>query len=63
MERNPKINQLLEDFELISPKLANIVCSLRSIVLEVVPKSEEKIMYGGIVFIQEADNCKNRTGK
>ncbi|MBN1695289.1 DUF1801 domain-containing protein [candidate division WOR-3 bacterium] len=50
MKSNKNIEQLIEDFELMNPLLANIVSSLRKIVLEVVPKFEEKIMYGGIVF-------------
>jgi len=37
--------------------LANIVRSLRKIVLEIAPKSEEKIMYGGIVFISDRMFC------
>lgn len=50
MKSNLKIEQLIEDFGLMNPLLANIVSSLREIVLEVAPECEEKIMYGGIVF-------------
>jgi hypothetical protein len=57
MKENPKINQLLEDFEFSNPELAKIVNSLRNIVLEVAPKSKEKIMYGGIVFISDLIFC------
>jgi hypothetical protein len=57
MKENPRIIQLLEDFELANPELAKIVRSLRKIVLEVAPKSEEKIMYGGIVFISDRMFC------
>jgi len=37
--------------------LAKVVDLLRKIVLEVAPKSEEKIMYGGIVFISDRMFC------
>jgi len=57
MKTNPRINQLLEDFEFASPELANIVSSLRKIVLEIASQCEEKIMYGGIVYISDRMFC------
>jgi hypothetical protein len=57
MKTSPRINLLLEDFEFINPKLAQIVRSLRKIVLENCPECEEKIMYGGIVFISDRMFC------
>lgn len=50
MKPDEKIEQLIEDFEFMNPLLANIVSSLRKIVLKIAPKCEEKLMYGGIVF-------------
>jgi len=57
MKINPRINQLLEDFELVCPELTKIIRSLRDIVLEIAPKSEEKVMYGGVVFISDRMFC------
>ena len=57
MKRNPGIDQLLEDFEFLNPELAKIVSSLRKIVLKNCPGCEEKIMYGGIVFISDRMFC------
>lgn len=57
MKTDIRINRLLEDFEFLNPELAKIVRSLRKIVLEVAPESEEKIMYGGIVFISDRMFC------
>jgi hypothetical protein len=57
MKMNPRISRLLEDFDFLNPELAKIVRSLRKIVLEIAPKSEEKIMYGGIVFISDRIFC------
>ena len=57
MRINPGISHLLEDFDFLNPKLANIVRSLRKTVLANCPKCEEKIMYGGIVFISDRMFC------
>ncbi len=57
METNTRINRLLEDFEFINPELTEIIRSLREIVLEIAPKSKEKVMYGGIVFISNRMFC------
>lgn len=57
MTTNPRINRLIEDFEFINPELTEIISSLRKIILEVAPKSEEKVMYGGIVFISDRMFC------
>jgi hypothetical protein len=57
MKTDTRINRLLEDFEFINPELTEIIRSLREIVLEIAPKSEEKVMYGGIVFISNRMFC------
>jgi hypothetical protein len=57
MITNPRINRLLEDFDFVNSELAEIVRSLRKTVLKIAPKSEEKVMYGGIVFISDRMFC------
>ena len=57
MKTDTRINELLEDCEFLNPELAKIFCSLRKIVLKNCPKCEEKIMYGGIVFISNRIFC------
>ena len=51
MKTNPKITKLLEDFEFVNSEFAAIIRSLRKTILSLAPKAEEKVMYGGIVFI------------
>jgi hypothetical protein len=57
MATNSRINRLLEDFDFANSELAEIVRSLRKTVLKIAPKSEEKVMYGGIVFISNRMFC------
>ena len=57
MNTDIRINRLLEDFEFINSELTKIMRSLRKIVLEIAPEAEEKIMYGGIVFISDRMFC------
>ena len=50
MRKNLEIEKLLEDFELVNPVLVIIMRSLRKMVHKIAPHSEEKIMYGGIIY-------------
>ena len=50
MRENIEIEKLLQDFELINPPLVLIMRSLRKMVRKIAPDSEEKIMYGGIIY-------------
>ena len=50
MRKNLEIEKLLEDFELVNPVLVIIMRSLRKMVRKIAPHSEEKIMYGGIIY-------------
>lgn len=50
MKTNQKINILLQDFDLVNPEFGKIVRILRKTVLSNAPNSEEKVMYGGIIF-------------
>jgi hypothetical protein len=50
MRGNIEIEKLLQGFDLVSPKLAFIIQSLRKMVRKIAPDSEEKIMYGGIIY-------------
>lgn len=50
MSKNIEIEKLLQDFELVNPPLVFIMRSLRKMVRKIAPDSEEKIMYGGIIY-------------
>ena len=50
MKKNIKIEKLFQEFELVNPGLVIIMRSLRKMVLKIAPVSEEKIMYGGIIY-------------
>jgi hypothetical protein len=50
MNPNQKINILLQDFDFVNPEFGKIVRILRKTVLSITPDSEEKVMYGGIIF-------------
>lgn len=50
MKTSESIERLIQDFEFINPELGEIIRSLRKIILSIVPESEEKVMYGGIIF-------------
>jgi hypothetical protein len=50
MKKNLDIEKLLEEFELVNPELVKIMRLLRKMILEIAPVSEEKIMYGGIIY-------------
>lgn len=50
MRENIEIERLLQDFELINPTLVIIMRLLRKMVRKIAPHSEEKIMYGGIIY-------------
>ena len=50
MRKNLEIEKLLMDFELVNPVLVFIMRSLRKMVRKIAPASEEKIMYGGIIY-------------
>jgi len=47
-----EIEELLHDFETVSPGLTEIIVFLRKIVLSFSPAIKEEIKYGGIVFIE-----------
>ena len=50
MNTDQKIKGLLQDFEFVNPEFGKITRTLRKTVLSIPPDSEEKVMYGGIVF-------------
>ena len=53
MKPNIEIEQLLGDFAASNPQLTAIIVHLRNTVFSLAPGLQEKIMYGGIVFIRE----------
>ena len=50
MEPDRNIQRLLLDFDLVNHELGGIIRALRKTVLSIAPDSEEKVMYGGIIF-------------
>ena len=50
MKTNESIEELLEGFEIVNLELAKIIQSLRKMIFSIAPVSEEKVMYGGIIF-------------
>ena len=58
MKEDLRIEKLLQDFEFVNPELGKIIRSLRKTTIVIAPNSEEKIMYGGIIFkIRERMFC------
>lgn len=51
MKNNQRIKKLLQDFDYVNPEFGKIIRSLRKTVMSIAPDSEEKIMYGGIIFV------------
>jgi len=51
MKKNQRIKQLLQDFDYVNPELGKIIRSLHKTVMSIAPDLEEKIMYGGIIFV------------
>ena len=50
MNEIPKIEELLQDFEMVNPELATVLREVRDMVLMIAPDCEEKIMYGGLIY-------------
>ncbi len=50
IKNNSEIEKLIQDFELVNPRLLPIIISLRKMVFKLAPVAEEKKMYGGIIF-------------
>lgn len=52
-----KVKQFLDDLEEFVPEKANIITALRKMVLQIMPKAEEVMMYGGIVYKNDKLLC------
>ena len=50
-----KVNELLDDIEMIDPEKYELLIELREIVFRHHPETEERVMYGGIMFSFEED--------
>lgn len=50
MSQNEKVKEFLENLNLMDREKFEILNGMREIVLNVYPNSNEKIMYGGIIF-------------
>lgn len=53
MTDNDKVKKYLEDLESVDEKKAHIIDSLRKIIFTITKKAEEKIMYGGLVYVSD----------
>ena len=51
MKANSKINNFISDTLFVDEQKGEIVISLRELILNTFPKTEEEIKYGGLVFI------------
>lgn len=45
-----EVQKFLDEIKIIDPEKSDIFIELRQIIFEFFPKTEERIMYGGIVF-------------
>lgn len=50
ISQNEKVKEFLENLNLIDREKFDILNEMREIVFNVYPNSDEKIMYGGIIF-------------
>jgi hypothetical protein len=48
--KSEQVQQLLEEFSLIEPGKYKMLLILRDMILSTYPETEERVMYGGIVF-------------
>lgn len=55
MSKNEKVQKFLEDIMMIDSEKSEILQKLRKIVFSNYPKTDERMMYGGIMFSLEAD--------
>jgi len=55
ISKNEKVNQFLKGISAIDEDQFNILEKLRSIVIKVFPQTDERMIYGGIMFSLEED--------
>ncbi len=53
--KNEQVQKFLEDISMIDPEKFEILEKLRKIVFSNYPETNERMMYGGIMFSPEAD--------
>ena len=53
--KNEKVQKFLEEIMMFSDEQFNILQKLREIVFKILPKTNERMMYGGIMFALEND--------
>lgn len=53
--KNEQVEKFLEEIMMLSDEQFNILQELRKIVFKVYPKTNERMMYGGIMFSLEND--------
>ncbi len=55
ISKNEQVRSFLEEIMIFNDKQYKILQKLREIVFEVYPKTNERIMYGGIMFSLDDD--------
>ena len=50
MKTDQTVISLIQDIDLANPEFGKIIRTLRKTVMSIAPNSEEKVMYGGIIF-------------
>ena len=55
ISKDERVNTFLEETNLLNGEQFNILQKLRAIVFKIYPKTEERMMYGGIMFSLEED--------
>jgi len=53
--KNEQVQNFLEEIEMLNAEKYNILQKLRGVVFKIYPKTNEKMMYGGIMFSLKDD--------
>lgn len=53
--KDKKVQKFFEEIEIFNDKKFNILQELRKVVFKIYPKTNERMMYGGIMFSLEKD--------
>ena len=52
-----EVEEFIQDIQAFDREKADIVISIRELVLDIAPNAQQKMMYGGIVFISDRLFC------
>jgi hypothetical protein len=54
--KNERVQKFLDEIEMLDVGKLNILKAMREIVFKIYPKTEERIMYGGILFSLDSED-------